>query len=520
MQVSAEQLLEREQYGHSLSAVRMLGSVAVERSLPELLQEPNGYLTRVWNDFYTRLEEHLATDPEYGEQLIFDNSRTLEIVDGHAVTEHGEQVIDMVRNGETRSIKAIESDPRMAIQAERDKNDTLLALAVDQLEVGEMIGALSMDPKDAIKDDKDFWENHMNYREGMAIWQWYYRVSETELKAGVICIKRSDTQAMRKAFAKLGYLVPKDVKDEQWLTLHMRKAGSINDAKQLGHQLKKYHREFIGDARKEYSVTDFLARQDATVQKYFATYVPKLAEATHTKTNDKRLQELARALAHVDSIDWAKRVQLMQISKRTSFEDADARLMDEMITYALVEELRKELPTYMYKETNSTELLTTPISLRREQMATFVYGAVLQQQKDLIRQMVQNVRAGTEAKRSYGGCSGSSLHSRDVNGEVKSTDELFGLQDIFGGKLRENVDAEDTAEDSFGALVFHCTEGHRNERKRGELLEKCQVSSCKGMVCAPKEEKPKPAPLWKKKLATLVENNHGNKRKQFTAKAA
>lgn len=60
-----------------------------------------------------------------------------------------------------------------------------------------------------------------------------------------------------------------------------------------------------------------------------------------------------------------------------------------------------------------------------------------------------------------------SLFNED--GTLKTPEELMSEQD---GK-----DEEET--DEHGALTFYCTEGHRNTRKRGELLTTCQTKPCK-----------------------------------------
>ncbi len=50
---------------------------------------------------------------------------------------------------------------------------------------------------------------------------------------------------------------------------------------------------------------------------------------------------------------------------------------------------------------------------------------------------------------------------------------------MFGGQLSKNNQEESGEQDEFGPLVFECSEGHRNERKKGELLTECQNKHCK-----------------------------------------
>ncbi len=489
MQNSMEQLQSREHYGHSLSGVRALGSLAVEFSAPELLGIQDGRVNRSWNDLYTKVEEHIATDPEHGEALFFDTSRTFEIRDGHAVTEHGERIVEMVVSGHKSALEAAKTESRMSLQAERDGYDVELAEAVDTLEVGEMIGALSFDPKQAIKQDKEFWEEKMNYREGMAIWQWYYRVSETELRTGVVSIKQSDEKAMRNAFARLGHKIPEQISDAEWIRHHVRNFVTIDEAKDYGRRLKTNHRAELADSSPDHSVTEFLQTQMPTMQRYFETYMPSLAVAAYNGKPDNALRELASALSRVETVAWAKRVQLLQIHKKELLDDDDVRLLDTMVTYALVEELRKELPSYMRKDVKPEQ--PTVISMQFDQVPLFVYGTVLQQQNDLIRQMVQNVRAGTEAGRSYGGCSGSSVHQKSGNNAEDNV--LPDFQDVFGGKLHESSQDKVIDEDQFGALDFECTKGHKNRRPRGKLIPHCKTCG-ENVSCAPDEKPSAPKP--------------------------
>lgn len=485
MQGSAEQLHIKEKYGHSLSGIRALGSLAIEVAGPELLALDDGRVRRSWNDLYTRVEEHIATDPEHGESLFFDTSRSFEIRNGHVVTEHGERAVDMVMSGYLHSKEAAKTDARMSIQAQRDWNDVELAQSVDTLQVGEMIGALSFDPKKAIQQDRAFWEDTMNYREGMAIWQWYYKVSETELRTGVVSIKQSDERAMRRAFAQLGHTLPAIIDDADWIRHQVRQAVTIDEAKEYGRTLKARHRAELGDTQAEYSVTEFLQSQLPTLRRYFETYIPTLAVASLNGQIETSLQAVAFALSHVESVEWSKRVQLLQIHKKEQLDDEDIRLLDTMVTYALVEELRKALPAYMSREKKTERPVA--YSLRVDQVPLFVYGAVLQHQNDLMRQMVQNVRSGTEAGRSYGGCSGSNVHQK-ANKQQGDSEHTPEFQDVFGGKANDVLADKVTDEDQFGSLDFECTKGHKNRRPRGKLIPHCKTCG-ENVSCEP-EDKP------------------------------
>lgn len=97
------------------------------------------------------------------------------------------------------------------------------------------------------------------------------------------------------------------------------------------------------------------------------------------------------------------------------------------------------------------------------------------------RRLAQNIESSMQAGRTYGGCSGAGAGKQLRDGREEDI-FLGGLQDVFGGHLSKNNQEESGEQDEFGPLVFECSEGHRNERKKGELLTECQNKHCKGSV--------------------------------------
>ncbi|MCA9328451.1 hypothetical protein KC959_01660 [Candidatus Saccharibacteria bacterium] len=505
---TAEQLIYREAYAHSMQSIRALGGLALEAGGIEKLPQDSGVFRRVWNDFYTAVEENLATDPEYGEKLVWNKFMPRRYESGHVRTEDGGPVVDMVKNGWLSSLKAAETDDEMAIQAERDEGDVLLAEEVDTLEVGEMLCALSLDPKDAIKRNRRYWEDEMYYREGMAVLQVYYRSKEDEVLTGVFAIKRSNRDAIRQIFAENDVDIPANISDSYWIRHAIRQKMTVDEVKQFGNAFRKRHREIIKDAEKEFSVTEFMGLQAQTVQQFF-TYLEPLSIATHSGKNNETLQSLAHELSKVSSLDSDVRRHLIKIANSSHFNDNDARQMEDMIRYALVEELRKKLPAYM-DERARTPLNQMTAMVVETNYARIVHGAVLQQQQlDMARHIARNVAAGSEAGRTYGGCSGAGS-TRGKLGADSIEEEIPGLQDVYGGKLNKGEETS-SEEDEFGPLEFKCTKGHKNTRPRGKLIPHCKTCG-ENVSCAPDQEKEVQVEEKQAEIVTLFARKSNNER--------
>ncbi|HMT18444.1 MAG TPA: hypothetical protein PKD15_00240 [Candidatus Saccharibacteria bacterium] len=473
--------VSKERYAQSLTSIRQLGYLAMEGyELVPPDAEIAGVSERVWNDFITAVEENIATDPEYGEKLVFNKLVPREIVDGHVVDEKGNRAVDMVRNGARLSELLSKDDEEMKVQAYRDQGDVLIAERVDELKVGELLWAVSMDPKKAIRSNRAYWEDKMHYREGMAVIQVYFRSSSDKMMTGAYAVKKSDIKAMTQIYNEHGRTIVEPLEDADWIRNFFVKEADLQEAKTIAHKVRARHNELIGNHEKEYSVTDFLSRHHHTVQEYFDTYTPKLALAIASGRNNELMKDLASNLSYVTSLNQQTLQRLQKVASNHEFSHDDGRLMEEMIRYALVEELRKSLPAYLSEQTRSlseTPQLNESISPYQVVLAG-VY-ARQQMQGDMIhRRLAQNIERGMQAGRTYGGCSGAGAGKQLRDGREEDI-FLGGLQDVFGGHLSKNNQEESGEQDEFGPLVFECSEGHRNERKKGELLTECQNKHCK-----------------------------------------
>lgn len=488
--------ISKERYAQSMTSIRQLGYLALEGfELVPPDAEISGISERVWNDFITAVEENIATDPEFGDKLVFNKLVSREIVDGHVVDEKGNRAVDMVRNGARLSKHLARDDKEMSIQAYRDEGDVLVAERVDELEVGELLWTVSMDPKQAIRQNKAYWEDKMHYREGMAVIQVYYRSRSDEMLTGAYAVKKSDVHAMRQIYNEHGKTINAPLEDADWIRNYFVKKAGIQEARAIAHKVRARHNELIGNTEKEYSVTDFLSRHHHTIQEYFDTYTPKLAQAVAAGRNNTFMHDLATSLARIPSLNSQTHLRLQGIATRNNFSDDDGRLMEEMIRYALVEELRKHLPAYLseHKQVRKEpEGLVETISPYQVALAS-LYAQQHVQGGAIHSRLAQNIDRGMHAGRSYGGCSGTGAgHSMRDTSDGEFIDGM--QQDVFGGRLNQgSIENPSAEEDEFGPLVFECTEGHRNERKKGELITECQNKQCKGSVgCGEEPVKEKP----------------------------
>lgn len=478
--------LPHEVYAHSMSGIRAMGAVALSSVERVLEPEEESALHRGWNDFYTAVEENITTDPDFGERLIFEPLKMRQIVDGKVRTENGVSIFDLVKDGLEASRGAAKTNSDMETQVTRDEGDVLVAGWVDKLEVGEQLVVVSMDPKSAIKRNKKFWEEQMGYREGMAVVQTYYRASDRQMLTGVYAVKRSNKRAMAQVLQEYGITIDADTPDDLWTRYPIRKSGvSLEEAERSGQQIRRRHRELIGDSVCEYSTTQFMKENLGIVKSYFNSYLLPLSQATNSGRNNITMQVLSSTILRTaDTLNPDVKQGLLRIANSQKFQEEDARLMESMIRYALVEELRKKLSAFVSRGSITSH--TDTLVPRTEFSSSYIVFSAMDHQRnfDITMQMAKNIHNGVTAGRSYGGCTPSNPNGST---EVEQLSSIPSLQNIFGGKIENETSEGPVGKDGKGPLNFKCSKGHSNTRKDGEpLVAKCRV--CKEDVgCAPSD---------------------------------
>jgi hypothetical protein len=430
----AVSLEANEVYAQSIRNQRILGRLALRgmQATPEYI----GTKAELARDFKTAVEENLATDKELNEHLIFDRMETFGIADGHTVDNTGRPVLDICQEGYRASLKAASHDPEMAIQNLRDAHDVSTVQTVDALEVGEMLAVVSMDPKEELQRNPSVWRDKLHYREGMAVVQVYYKTSECEMLVGAYSVKRSDSAAFRRIFAECGVHVPDGISSHEWILHGLRRRVDEAEARAFGPQIRAAHAREIGRQTSVISVSEAADQHDALLQQYFDTYLVRACEAVASGQNDPVLQSFARALLQTPEHYGRKTLEgLNRIAYGNNFTDADARLIEEKVRYAVVEEIRAAVKAQL-----DGKSATTPIY-----EASYDGSVVLTQEQvaALNARSAGTIAGGLSAGRTYGGCTGA--------GESTDKKEDLGNQDVFGGNAK-GEDGEDN--DESGACEY------------------------------------------------------------------
>lgn len=425
-------MLEREvsnqEYAHSLDTIYRLGRIAVE-GVPEKPSEEQLYnLAR--DDFTTGIDEMLKTDVEFRNYLDVESVHKYQVIDGQVCANDGTPMVEVIENGLRNAQAKARLDSRMHHQVIRDQGDLLNAQKVDQLKPGMARFAVSMDPKRQLEEDSKYW-NSLGYRQGIAYLQWYCRADDETLIAGAYSVDLSDENTWRELFGELGVAVASDESPNTWIQNGFEAELNVDQTRQWAVNIRERYYQKRQAAKKRYSVTEYTQNQAVLLDQMFNAYYPSLSEAVYTRRNNRVLQNLAQEmLARSADMKPQVRRELVRIANSNQFDDDAGRLIDSMIRYAAVEELRKGLKG-LITDDGRLSALCRP-ALEPELMN---------------RLMAANVQTGTKAGRRYGGCARQADFS-DKSGD-NDPDAIQNPQDAFGGS-----DAEPGEISENGACVY------------------------------------------------------------------
>ncbi len=449
-----------EMYARSLRALKYLGSIALEAGKDVSDHED---AQEAWQDFTTAAGENLATDAEYGDRLVFNPMRPYKRINGHAVDSKGRTIVDMVQAGRRASLQAAIDEPEMVIQAERDDGDVEVAQIVDSLKEGEMYAVVCMDPKDALQTNPDYWRIR-GYREGMAVLQVYYHSSNGQILAGAYSIKDSDKDMLRHLQAEDGVDIPETETDSRWIKHGLRRSVSDDEAMRFGDEFIRRYRDSIGDSSTKVSVTDIIRDHQGLAKRYFNEFIAPLAYSHEQNVPDTRIQQLATSIMQTSVRHSPEEMHsLLRVSNGLVPTEQDTIFLEERIRFAFVEEVRKYIPSYVTRVEQTSTAATDRVASTLNSVAMHI--PIYEQ--ELLRQVTENITSGTQAKRTYGGCSGvgnnENLLSQDGINERGAEQ-----QDVFGGK-------GNLPDDKYGSRYFKCPKkGCTNVRPKDKLIPKCQ----------------------------------------------
>lgn len=443
---------EAEEYAQSLYALRQLGRLAMEGQA----EDYDGAETFAYDDFLSAVGENLKTDSETRHCLDIEPIKVFEIRNGRVVASDGRDMEELVQEGWITSRKAAEVDPRMQTQVIRDEGDVLTARTVNSLRPGESYTAVSMDPKDAmVRDGKKFWEGK-GYRSGMAFIQFYYKHPGGGLLTGSYSAEFSDQDAWRAVLARHDVEVPDGISTDNWIRYGDRRSMTPEQAKTYSTDLRSEYYAEIGKTHRRISVTELLDQRREVIDRYFDTYMRPLALAIATGENNQTMQSFAAALMRsqgvMEKLAAKSRQELTCVSNSGYFTAESGRLMEELVRYATVEELRKDL-MHLLSGRQSSVL-----------QGNYNNRVSTDRQLELMNlQAAGNIGDGLMAGRSYGGCSSAGEKAAD------EADVRDDPQDVFGGR-----EAALGGSDRFGSRKFQCPKGHWNERPFNKFISHCK----------------------------------------------
>ncbi|MEO8785323.1 MAG: hypothetical protein ABI221_03420 [Candidatus Saccharimonadales bacterium] len=447
--------LEQE-YAHSMETIRRMGAVA----LPGLVEIAEvGSERLAYDDFKTSVIEMIKTDAEFKDKLQVESRHEYAIINGQACNANGEPIVELVQKGLNLSLHKAVADSRMAIQAGRDEVDLSIIQAVDAMPVGTTLHGLSMEPKAELEADSKFWKK-LGYREGVAYWQSYSKISETTLETAVLTIDLSDTDVWRQIFAEEGVVVPEDESPNNWLSHAIEKQQTPQEALRYVRRLRQRYYQKVGSTSQRFSVTEFVGNHQTTIDTIFKSYYPHVAQALHSGDNNPTIQQFAADLLTVgDDLKPEVRQGLIRLANKSRFDDADGRLMDSFLRYAAVEELRKALPAFVSQDSLESGVEPSARTTAHRPVAYGQFMPALIPPAQLNRMLSRNVQSGVRAGRTYGGCAQQISLGRKKDGLDAGLDELDPLnpQEEFGGRGRG--DDQEDGETSTGAACEYVHDG-------------------------------------------------------------
>ncbi len=435
---AAAEARQKEEYAHSLSTLRRLGEFLVDSVVESQEERPIRELA--FADFSSAATEMLKTDKEFRPSLDINNKSEYPVVDNEVRVTDGRSMVAIIATGHKKSLEAARSQPELNVQVIRDAGDLENARYVNKLRVGMTRIVVSMKPKEELKTYKKTYAD-LGYKEGLAYIQWYSRADENTLVAGSYSVDMSNEATWRELFASFGVTIPEDESPNTWIRHAIELQATPAEAEQLVCSIRERYYKQRGCNGKRYSVSEYVANHSAVIQRIFDSYYPALAEAVHSGRNSERLQALATAMLQADIKDLKPEIrrQLSRIGNSHYFDDESGRVMDSIIRYAAVEELRKGLPSLVSK------ILVPKAYIAPKQSFGYsshvIYGIPPQELHQLL---ANNVHSGVQARRSYAGCAGQIQFSSEQKNTLNASEGDINRQEAFGGNLSSDTRSEST----------------------------------------------------------------------------
>jgi len=434
----AAEALQPKEYSRSVAnLVQWGGELAVENAIGQPAEQ--GLREQNFDDYASGLREMLRTDSEFSDQLDLEDKRDHLIVDGRARAANGQAMVDIVAEGRRGSERMAADYPEWEPQAIRDAGDEIIAGRADALEPGQVLFAVSLNPDRALRDHNELYKR-LGYRE-LSYVQYYARTPDGKMVAGSYSVDDSDLETWRALLADRGREVPEEADDNTFIRYSFEVTATPEEADELALDMRGDYYERRGTEGRRYSVTEYLALHEETVQTFFDAYYPSLAEAAESGQNNEVMQGFAETLLAADVTRLKPEIKrtLIRVANANGFDYHDTKVMESVIRYAVVEQLRKGLKTYVGEADAAEPEAWSP---------TLGNGVLLvapgEGMMAMNRLMADNVSTGLKAGRSYGGCPGQVELSQIDEAEDGGTGEP---QSAYGGRgSKSKFDPEEDCE--------------------------------------------------------------------------
>jgi hypothetical protein len=318
-----DQGLAPEVYANSLRPLRGLGRIGMHGVVSlETVKH-----SEALHDFVTLTAEGLVFDKSEAITTSYiDITRIFSVVDGRAVDEHGMSLVDIAELGATYSAELARMDPRADIQYYRDRDNVVVAKAVDNLKDGEALMIKSCAPDDGIRrDGLDYWttENY-TYKQGLAVEMIFRRIGDT-VESRFITIPDYTLDKARVDLAEQGLELPADITESQVGRHYVRYGVDIASQALLQRSIDKslHANEGLLD------MTTLVGKHETVITEYFMKYIMPLAmylgKAEANSTNqavfdDVNVGTFAMALLSNRDLDLSMEQQFC-LTKASSLRD-------------------------------------------------------------------------------------------------------------------------------------------------------------------------------------------------------
>lgn len=424
-EVEPRQITAKE-YGSSLIAFIHAGELLVEASVTvEEVRET----TELYPDFKTAVKEMLKTDKQFSPRLELSNRREHNMINGQVVNVAGEPMVDVLDNGRVASGLLAEQDAGYESQVKRDEADIRTAERVDGLAEGQTLWGVSKDPKKALRERPDIYCKKFGYLEGLIYLQ-SYSITDHNVQTGSYAIDCERPDVLREILAEHGMTIPADESDDTWLDHAQIAKMTPEEADEFMRSIREEYYKRVGKSTEQISVDEFVDEHEDILLGFFGAYYPDMARVANTGDNKSSLQKLANTMLAKSSDQLKPEVirELMRISNTSKLNDESVRVLDSIVRYATVEELRKYIePRFAPRDTQIQQTIVHP---------TERYYAY----QDIHRLLADNVHEGVVAGRSYSGCPGNIDLAADVQKEADN--DSINLQEAYGGKEKSDEDCE------------------------------------------------------------------------------